>query len=75
LEPTTGTPIGYSFLEWNWEEGGTSNIPETVSEFVTQYQQSGMPVDEATIRTNIENNDEDLTDSVNEEQIVEMIQS
>lgn len=75
LSPTTGDPIGYSFLEWNWEEGGTASIPETVSEFVTQYQNSGMPVDEATIRTNIENNDEDLTDSVNEEEIVEMIQS
>jgi len=73
LEPVEGEPVGYSWLDWNWEEGGAS-LPASDEEFIEGYRSSGMPTDRDTIISNIEENAGSLSGDTAEDTIVRMIQ-
>lgn len=73
LSPVEGEPIGYSWLEWNWNAEGGS-VPDQDQEFINGYRNSGMPTDEATIRANISDNQDSLSGDTDEDTLVEMIQ-
>lgn len=74
VEPTTGEPTSYTYLQWRFDSS-VGLLPEEDYDFVTTYVDSGLPTDEETIRTNIEQNSDDLSDDPDEERIVELIQS
>jgi hypothetical protein len=67
-------PTSYSFLEWRFDPSA-GNLPDEDWEFVQQYIEAGMPQDEETILTNIEENSDDLTEDPNTERIVGLIQA
>jgi len=79
LETVEGEPVGYSYLEWNFDPsvGGDNSdyLPDEDYEFVQEYVEAGMPTDEDTIRTNIEDNGGGLSDEPNVDRMVELIQS
>ncbi|AGM11432.1 hypothetical protein M199_gp234 [Halogranum tailed virus 1] len=76
LSPTEGTPVGYSYLEWNFDPSvGSNRLPDEDYEFVQEYVEAGMPTDEDTIRTNIEDNGGSLSDDPNVDRMVELIQN
>jgi len=74
LEPVEGQPIGYSWLEWNWDADGPT-LPEADQEFVNGYRSSGMSTDRDTIVANIQDNSDALSGDTDEDTIVEMIQA
>lgn len=72
VEPTTGEPTGYSFLEWRFDPTA-GHLPDDQWEFVQQYQAQGLSTDEETIRANIEKNN--FEDAPNEDRIVRLVQN
>lgn len=73
-DPEGRQPTGYSFLEWSFDpEAG--QLPESDWEFVQQYIDSGMPDDEETIRSNVDDHLEELSDDPNVERMVGLIQA
>lgn len=73
-DPEGREPTGYSFLEWSFDPSA-GNLPDKDWEFVQQYIDSGMPDDEDTIRSNVEDNLDDLSDDPNVERMVGLIQA
>jgi hypothetical protein len=67
-------PTGYSFLEWSFDPTA-GNLPDKDWEFVQEYIEAGLPDDEETILSNIEDNEDDLSDDPNTERMVGLIQS
>ena len=74
LEPTTGEPVGYSYLEWRFDPTA-GNLPDEDWEFVQEYIEAGAPTDEDTILNNIEDNAGELSDDPNTERMVGLIQA
>ena len=74
LEPTTGEPVGYSYLEWRFDPTA-GNLPDEDWEFVQEYIEAGAPTDEDTILNNIEDNAGELSDDPNTERMVGLIQN
>jgi hypothetical protein len=74
LEPTTGEPVGYSYLEWRFDPTA-GNLPDEDWEFVQEYIEAGAPTDEDTILENIEQNSDELSDDPNTERMVGLIQN
>lgn len=74
LEPTTGEPVGYSYLEWRFDPTA-GNLPDEDWEFVQEYIEAGAPTDEDTILENIEENSSELSDDPNTERMVGLIQN
>lgn len=80
VDPTTGDPIGYTYLEWTFDPSvGPDRLPDKDYEFVQQYVEAvndgQIAADEDTIRENISENQDELTDDPREDRIVELIQS
>lgn len=76
VEPTEGEPTGYTYLEWNWDaSAGGDYLPDTDYEFVTDYADSEMPTDAETIRANIEDHSDSLSDDPNVDRMIELIQN
>jgi hypothetical protein len=67
-------PTGYSFLEWSFDPTA-GNLPDKDWEFVQEYIEAGLPDDEETILSNIEDNAGELSDDPNTERMVGLIQS
>lgn len=74
LSPVEGEPIGYSWLEWNWDADGAT-LPDADQEFVNGYRSSGMSTDRDTIVANIQDNEDALSGETDEDTLVEMIQA
>jgi len=74
ITPTTGEPVGYSFLEWRFDPTA-GNLPDSDWEFVQQYISEGLDDDESTIINNIEENASELSDDPNVERMVGLIQA
>lgn len=74
IEPTTGDPVGYSFLEWRFDPTA-GNLPEQDWEFVQEYIEAGAPTDEENILKNIEDNSDQLSDDPNTDRMVTLIQN
>ena len=73
-EEAGSEPTGYSFLEWSFDPTA-GNLPDEDWEFVQEYINAGLPDDEDTILSNIEDNEDDLSDDPNTERMVGLIQS
>lgn len=73
-DPEGRQPTGYSFLEWRFDPTA-GNLPDTDWEFVQEYIEAGLPTDEETIVTNIEDNVDELSDDPNTERMVGLIQN
>ncbi len=67
-------PTGYSFLEWSFDPTA-GNLPDEDWEFVQEYIEAGLPDDEDTIISNIEDNEDDLSEDPNTERMVGLIQN
>jgi hypothetical protein len=74
ITPTTGEPVGYSFLEWRFDPTA-GNLPDQDWEFVQEYISNGLPDDEANIIQNIEDNTNRLSADPNVERMVGLIQA
>ena len=74
VEPTEGEPVGYSYLEWRFDPTA-GNLPDDDWEFVQEYIEAGLPTDEDTVLTNIEDNADSLSDDPNTERMVGLIQN
>jgi hypothetical protein len=74
LEPVEGEPVGYSYLEWNFDPTA-GNLPEEDWSFVEEYIEAGAPTDEETILENIEQNSDELSDDPNTERMIGLIQN
>jgi hypothetical protein len=70
LEPVEGDATGYSYLEWRFDPTA-GHLPDDQWEFVQEYQAQGLPQDEETIISNVEENFEDA----NTGRIVRLIQN
>lgn len=76
LEMVEGEPVGSSYLEWRFDpDVGPNRLPDDDYEFVMTYVDEGLPTDEETIRTNIEQNTGSLSDDFDADAIVERVQS
>lgn len=74
LEPTEGEPVGYSFLEWNFDPKA-GHLDDDQWEFVQEYIANGLPTDEDTITTNIEENADQFNAEPNTERMTRLIQN
>jgi len=74
VEAVEGEPVGYSFLEWRFDPTA-GNLPDSDWEFVQEYVSAGLPTDEDTIISNIEDNRTELSGDPNTERMVGLIQS
>jgi hypothetical protein len=74
ITPTTGEPVGYSFLEWRFDPTA-GNLPDQDWEFVQEYISNGLPDDEDNIIQNIEDNSGRLSADPNVERMVGLIQA
>jgi hypothetical protein len=74
ISPTTGEPVGYSFLEWRFDPTA-GNLPDQDWEFVQEYISNGLPDDEDNIIQNIEDNSNRLSAEPNVERMVGLIQA
>jgi len=74
IGPTTGEPVGYSFLEWRFDPTA-GNLPDQDWEFVQEYISNGLPDDEDNIIQNIEDNSNRLSAEPNVERMVGLIQA
>lgn len=74
ITPTTGEPVGYSFLEWRFDPTA-GNLPDQDWEFVQEYISNGLPDDEDNIIQNIEDNSDRLSADPNVDRMVGLIQA
>lgn len=76
LEMVEGEPIGSSYLEWRFDpDVGPSRLPDDDYEFVMTYVDEGLPTDEETIRTNLDQNPDALSEDYDADAIIERIQA
>jgi len=73
-DPDGREPTGYSFIEWRFDPTA-GNLPDSDWEFVQEYIEAGLPVEEDTILQNIEDNSEQLSDDPNTERMVGLIEN
>jgi len=74
IEPTEGEPVGYSFLEWRFDPTA-GHLEDDQWEFVQEYIANGLPTDEDTIATNIEENSDQFDTEPNTERMTRLIQN
>lgn len=74
LEPTTGDPVGYSFLEWRFDPTA-GHLPKDQFKFVQEYISQGLPNDDETIAENIEENADSFEDDPNIERMTRLIKN
>lgn len=74
VEPTEGEPVGYSYLEHNFDPNA-GRLPDDQWEFVQEYLANDAPTDEETIQENVENNADQFSDSPRTDRIVHLVQN
>lgn len=74
VEPTTGEPIEYTWLDWRYDPEAEA-LPEQDQDFIKQYVEEGHATDEETIVDNIEANADGLSDDPDVDRIVASIQA
>ena len=74
IQPTTGEPVGYSFLDWTFDPTA-GHLDDDQWEFVQEYIANGLPDDEATIEENIQDNASEFAGEPNTERMTRLIQN